>query len=145
MAAQGDIKKMYNAVKLVEEDCYVQCFLWRNMDENGEAKMYQITVNNIGVKPAGVIAATALYKSAAKFEGRYPKTVKQLREQSYMDDIGLTDTKMDILIKKNEQADKVLDHAGMKIKKWIFSGDDQNNVEVGSITDKLTTEDVELE
>ena len=26
VVAQGDIRKMYNAVKLAEEDCYVQCF-----------------------------------------------------------------------------------------------------------------------
>ena len=25
-AAQGDIRKMYNAVKFTEEDCYIQCF-----------------------------------------------------------------------------------------------------------------------
>ena len=62
-----------------------------------------------------------------------------------MDDIGLTDTGMDGLVMKTKQADKVLEHTSMKIKKWIFSGDDQNNIKVGSIMDKLTTKDVELE
>ena len=82
MVVQGDIRNMYNAVKLAEEDCYIQCFLWRNMNENREARTYQVIMNNIGVKPAGAIAATALYKSAEEFKGRYPEMVKQLREQS---------------------------------------------------------------
>ena len=27
-AAKGDVKKMYNCVRLTEQDAYVQCFLW---------------------------------------------------------------------------------------------------------------------
>ena len=63
-AAKGDVSKMYNCVRLVEEDAFMQCFLWRNLDPNQSPQTYQVTVNNIGVKPAGAIATMALHKSS---------------------------------------------------------------------------------
>ena len=33
----------------------------------------------------------------------------------------------------------------MKVKKWIISGDNQDEVEVGNLTHNLTLEDVEIE
>ena len=59
-AVIGDIRKMYNSILLEPEDCYVQCFLWRDMDPNREPVTYQVIANNIGVKPAGCIATVAL-------------------------------------------------------------------------------------
>ena len=32
-AAQGDIMKMFNAVELEYKDTFLQCFLWRDMDD----------------------------------------------------------------------------------------------------------------
>ena len=52
-AAIRDIRKMFNAVKLIEEDWYIQCFLWRGMDETVEPEVYQVVCNNFGIKPAG--------------------------------------------------------------------------------------------
>ena len=51
MAAKGDVAKMYNSVALEKEDAYIQCFLWRDLDLAAEPSVYQVTVNNIGVKP----------------------------------------------------------------------------------------------
>ena len=49
VAAKGDVRKMYNCVKLVREDAFMQCFLWRNLDPKQLPQTYQVTVNNIGV------------------------------------------------------------------------------------------------
>ena len=46
---------------------------------------------------------------------------------------------------KTKQADEVLAHANMKIKRWIVSGDNQDDVEVGSLVNCLTTEEAEVE
>ena len=51
-AAKGDVSKMYNAVGLAPEDCFIQCFLWRDLDVSTDPLVYQVVVNNIGVKPA---------------------------------------------------------------------------------------------
>ena len=60
VAVKGDVRKMYNCIRLVEEDAYVQCFLWRDLDPAKKADTYQVVVNNIGVKPAGAIAMLCL-------------------------------------------------------------------------------------
>ena len=77
---QGDVKKMFHAVKLCEADWFVQCFLWRNMDENAEPETYQVMCNNMGVKPADSIAKTALDLSADMYKEIYPSTLHQLKK-----------------------------------------------------------------
>ena len=47
--------------------------------------------------------------------------------------------------RKTKQADEVLYHANMKVKQWIVSGDNQDDVEVGSLTNCLTPEKAEVE
>ena len=79
-AALGDVKKMFNAVELAEVDWYVQCFLWIGMDETREPETYQVICNNMGVKPAGSIAKTALDKSANIHAEVYPETSQQLKD-----------------------------------------------------------------
>ena len=89
-AAKGDIRKMYNRVLLEEEDAFCQCFLWRDMDQSKEPEVYQVVVNNIGVKPAGAIATRAFHMSAEMHEDQFPETARMLKEQSYVDDLALT-------------------------------------------------------
>ena len=55
-AVQADVMKMFNAVELEYEDWFLQCFLWRGMDESKDPEIFQVIVNNMGVKPAGSIA-----------------------------------------------------------------------------------------
>ena len=132
-AVKGDVRKMYNGVALEIEDCYVQCFLWRDLDTSAEPKTLQVLVNNIGVKPAGSIATLALYKSCDLFEEKYPTTARQIKDNSYVDDLGLTgETKAEIR-NRVKQADEILAHANMKIKRWVFSGESSDSVEIGEL------------
>ena len=41
-AAQGDVSNMFNAVHLVKADWFLQCFLWRRMDEARELDTHQL-------------------------------------------------------------------------------------------------------
>ena len=132
VAAKGDVRKMYNCVQLSEEDAYLQCFLWRDLDASQEPKIYQVVVNNIGVKPAGAIAALALQKSSDLHADSFPVTSRQLKEKSYVDDVGLTAEDSSMLKQRTSEADIILKHANMAVKKWIYSGDVMNKfVEVG--------------
>ena len=115
------------------------------MDANKPPDIFQVIVNNIGVKPAGAIATTSMYKSAYYFKDRFPENVKQLKNQSYENDIGLTDSDDEKLGEKTKQVDEVLNHANMKVKQWIVSGDNQYDEEVGSLTDCLAPEKAEVE
>ena len=51
--AKSDVRKMYNTVLLEKEDCCVQIFLWRDMNDKKTPDTFQVIVNNIGVKDAG--------------------------------------------------------------------------------------------
>ena len=132
VAAKGDVKKMYNAVRLIPEDAFMQCFVWRNLDSSLQPRTYQVIVNNIGVKPAGAIATLALRKSTEVFDTQYPVTARQLREKSYVDDLGLTARNQEDLKKRTLEADIILKHANMRVKKWMYSGDNSGEpVNVG--------------
>ena len=87
------------------------------MDNNKLPETLQVIVNNVGVKPAGAIATTALYKSADVFEERFPETVEQIKNQSYVDDIRLTNLDDEKLARKTQQVDEILNHANMKVKR----------------------------
>ena len=116
VAAKGDIRKMYNCVKLVDADAFLQCFLWRDMDPKQEPKTFQVTVNNIGVKPAGAIATLALHKSAEIFKPRFPDAARQVQERSYVDDLGVTASNLGLLKKRRAEVDIILKHANVAVK-----------------------------
>ena len=144
VAAKGDVKKMYNCVRLAKEDAFMQCFLWRNLDVNQKPKTYQVLVNNIGVKPAGAIAALALQKSADIHVEEFADTSRQLKGKSYVDDLGLTAEDQDELKKRTIEADSILLHANMHVKKWVYSGDSQcESVEVGDTLNTALSLDLE--
>jgi len=79
---------MYNCIHLEVDDAYVQCFLWRNLDTSKDPVVYQVTANNIGIKPAGAISSLALQNSSDMHSDIYPVTSKQIKEKSYVDDLG---------------------------------------------------------
>ena len=145
VAAKGDVRKMYNCVKLETDDTFVQCFLWRNLDQSKEPATYQVTVNNIGIKPAGAIATLALQNSCEKFKDAYPVTAEQLVKKSYVDDLGVTAQGKDELLARTQEADEILKHAGMAVKKWICSGSDEELVLVGESSDATLADNGEVE
>ena len=132
-AAKGDVSKMYNCVRLVEEDAWVQCFLWRDLDLSKSPETYQVTVNNIGIKPAGAIATLALRKSAEKYSQMFPITVSQLKDKSYVDDLGMTAGNMSELKERTSEADIILSHANMRVKQWTYSKESQMSIPVGAV------------
>jgi len=145
VAAKGDVKKMYNCVKLTKEDAFEQCFLWRNLDVTQEPATYQVTVNNIGVKPAGAIATLAMHKSSDLFMNKFPVTALQLKDRSYVDDVGLTAKSMKLLEQRTNEADEILKHANMRVKKWVYSGDGTSDVVKLGESDLIQSIDSETE
>ena len=80
---------MLNAIHLKDEDACLQLFLWRE-EETSEPETYMVLLNNMGIKPAGSIAATTLYKSCNEFSTKYPVTSEEIKDSSYVDDLRLT-------------------------------------------------------
>ena len=99
----------------------------------------------MGIKPTGSIAKEAMDKSADLFEETYPNTAEQLKNGSYVDDLGVVEESREELRERTREADEILEHAGMKVHKWIYSGEDADSVELGNITNKLMANELELE
>ena len=130
-AAKGDIKKFYNSALLVEEDCHCQRFLWRDMQTDRPPDVYMVVVNNIGIRPSGTIATSMLEKTADMFVVTYPDAAMDLKEMSYVDDVGVGDNDLTKLKVKTSQIDEILAAGGMKCKKWIYSHESGEEVEFG--------------
>ena len=146
VAAKSDVKKMYNCIQLAPEDAYMQCFLWRNLDPKAEPSTYQVVVNNIGVKPAGAIATVALQKSCDVFSSTFPVTSLQIKNKSYVDDLGLSANTKEALKKRIAEADQILKHANMHVKKWVTSGETSTKeIEVGNTEDMTLMDNMEGE
>ena len=94
----------------------MQCLMWRNLDVEQQLQTYHVLVN-IGVKPAGAIATLSLYKSADLFQHPFPTTSQQIKDKSYIHDIGITGRTMDELRKRTVEADTILSHANMHVKR----------------------------
>ena len=121
IAFAGDISKMFNCIDIPKEDQMLHLFLWRNMEENVEPRVYAITTVNMGDRPSATIAQAVLRKTAEKEAERYPIETSIIRDNSYMDDImGSVDTIEEATaIIKN--IDMILKNAGFNIKEWILS------------------------
>ena len=97
----------------------------------------------MGVQPVGAIVSSALHKSADKFKEKYPKVSKQLKEDSYVDDLQLTSTQDKTELRLNtSRADKILVDADMKVKRWIYYGEEDVDVtaKISEIVDKLLSD-----
>ena len=90
-----------------------------------------VKVNNIGIKPSGCIATSALEKTCDMFSEKYPETSEELKDQSYVDDVGLGAPTIAELEQKVKEADEIFEAGGMKCKGWRFSHKARDEVEFG--------------
>ena len=137
VAAAADLSKFHNQVHLIKEDVHMQRFLWRGMQTDEPPKTYAVAVNNFGVKPANVIATSALHKSADCFANTYPIASAELKSQTYVDDELVAAPDDTTLREKTSQMDEICAHAAMPNKGWVYSGD-SDAAEV-SIADETNT------
>ena len=123
VAYTGDIKKMYNSVKITEFDQHCHRFLWRDMDMTVSPNIYVITAVNIGDRPSGTIATLALHKTAELEEKNYPIEAKLIKKSSYIDDIIDSTETIDEALSLTENITKILRKGNFIMKGWNTSGD----------------------
>ncbi|XP_068229104.1 uncharacterized protein [Palaemon carinicauda] len=122
----GDIKKMYNTVKLSEEDMHTHRFLWRNFELERDPSHYKLKTVTFGDKPSGSIAMMALRKTA-EINNCFPLASKMIVEDSYVDDIISSVNSKDCALERIKEVEEVLRLGGFQIKYWVLSGEDKDN------------------
>ena len=84
-AFRSDIRKMYNAVLLVESQ--YQLYLWHeNLDPNEQPKIKVIKTLIYGVRSSGNQAERALRVTVEKCRHLYPKAFDVITNDTYVDD-----------------------------------------------------------
>ena len=138
----ADISKFHNRVYLEEKDVHMQLFYWRDLKDDVKPSIHAVAVNNFGMKPASCIATCALQKSADCFAEVYPTESKELKEQTYVDDMLIAAENQTEIRLKAERIDEIGNHAGMPNKGWTFTGDDVSYGVIMGADDKNAEEKV---
>lgn len=122
VALVGDISKMYNSVLISEVDKMTHRFLWRDMNANREPDHYCLQTVTFGDRPSGVIAMTALHKTAEMFKDKHPETAAMIIDNSYVDDIIHSCGSKKEALEKIATAEDILSVGGFYMKQWVISG-----------------------
>ena len=87
-AVAGDIKKMYNSIKLAPGlEQHTHRFLWRDLDIQRKPDTYLLTSVTFGDRPAGAIANVALRKTAEMDKEKFPHAAQMVIDNSYVVDL----------------------------------------------------------
>ena len=122
VAAQGDISKMFYAVRVAKEDSMMQLFVWQFKGES-KIRTYRMSRLVMGNIPSTNMSIVAMQVNASRGDNqqKYPNAYKALVKDSYVDNTLITapnDEKLDEAIKETEL---VANSGGFFYKEWSRS------------------------
>ena len=112
----GDISKMYLQILLSEEDTFVHRYLWRDLDESQDPKVYALQRVTFGDKPSPDMASFVMIRIANENESQYPRAAVILKRDRYMDDLINSTKSQGEAEKSMTEVDSVLATGSFKIK-----------------------------
>lgn len=113
----ADIQKMFNQVKLNEEQWDCQRIFWREGPDE-EIKEYWITVVTFGLASSPYLAVRCVKQAAREAKKEYPEAAKVLEDDFYMDDMITGDDTVEKAIGIARGVDCVLTGAGFHLRKY---------------------------
>ena len=118
-----DIRKMYNAVKLAEEDWCYQLYLWHDLLSVTDSPHVKVIKTLIyGVKSSGNQAESGLRKTASIESKSYPRASQIIQKDVYVDDCLSGEDSWDSVVSTTDDLQLVLARGGFTVKGFIFSG-----------------------
>ena len=108
-AFHTDVQKMYNSVKLQEEDWCLQRYVWQeelNPQLIPEEKVIKTLI--YGVKSSGNQAERALRDTANKFKDDYPEVAQIVQKDIYVDDCISGENSMETVFQRADELAVVL-------------------------------------
>jgi len=122
VAFSGDVKRMYLAISVNEEDRDYIRFIWRN-EETGELEDHRFKKIPFGIKDAPFNACETFCHHASQFLEEYPDVVKTLIFKRWLDDVlSSVDTEEEAL-EMIECIIKIMAKGGFSLKKWVSSSE----------------------
>ena len=117
VAYSGDMRKMFNQVRIHPDDQVFHRFLWRT-NESEQPRVYQWVRLNFGDKPAPDIEAAAIKTLAKASEVQHSEGAKELCTHVYMDDIGGSRENEARCKKVTSEIDAILSTGEFQVKAW---------------------------
>ncbi|XP_068227392.1 uncharacterized protein [Palaemon carinicauda] len=115
---------MYNAVRLKELEQHTHRFVWRDADYSRPPNHHVLTAVGFGDRPSGVIAITALKKTASIKENEFPEINNIIDRNTYVDDDIFSCEDVNKAKKLMGNMNLVLNEGGFKFKHWIMSNNE---------------------
>ena len=122
-ALHSDVQKMYNTVKLREEDWSLQRYIWQpNLDLKCIPQEKVIKTLIYGVKSSGNQAERGIRMTSAMLKNEYPKVHQIVTKDIYVDDCLTGERSTHHLHQRADQLSLVLMKGGFNLKGFTFSG-----------------------
>ena len=83
----GDLQKAFLQINIDERDRDAQRTLWYDNLTDRNVVEYRLTRVIVGATPSPYVLGSTLQKHVRTFDKEYPKTVKALFEDSYVNDV----------------------------------------------------------
>ena len=117
VAIHTDIRKMYNTVKLREEDWCLQRYVWHNeLDPNQPPEEKVILTLIYGVKASGNQSERGLRETARFSKVEYPEVHRIVENDIYVDDCLTGETSKEIASQRADEIELVLQKGGFSLK-----------------------------
>ncbi|CAG7833197.1 unnamed protein product, partial [Allacma fusca] len=137
IALTGDIKEMYPQIKIIPEDQFSQCFLWRGMDRESEPKIFKITSMMFGTKSSPCSAQYIKNVNAQEFSNRFPDAANAIINYHYMDNYLDSFSTVSEAKSRYEEVFKIHQQGGFQMCGWSSNSKEL----ISHIPPELTTLD----
>ena len=123
-----DISKMYNTIRLDEQDWCFQRYIWQqNLDPCKIPEEKVIKTLIYGVKPSGNQAEYGLRKVAELSSKEFPLASKIIKSDVYVDDCISGESSMKEAIERADELELIVNRGGFNLKGVSFSGQDPDD------------------
>lgn len=117
IAVCGDIKKMFNQVRLSKEQWNLQRIFWRE-NKLEPLREYWLTVVTFGLTSSAHLAVRSVVQAAREAQEEFPEAANAIENDYYMDDCTTGESNESRAIKLAKDMYRVLKGAGFELCQW---------------------------
>ena len=137
-----DISKMYNTIRLEEQDWHYQTYIWQDeLNPSKIPKQKVIKTLIYGIRSSGNQAECGLRAIAQLFHENYPEVNTIIQNDVYVDDCITGESSTEEAFKRADELEIIINRGGFKLKGFTFSGmkpsedlsDDGDSIAVGGM------------
>ena len=135
----GDVKKAFLQIKLDQADRDAQRLFWYNNLEERKIIAYRFTRAIFDSAPSPYILGATFEKHVDHYKEAFPKTVKDLKDNTYVDDVQSGGDTKEELVRLKEEATKIMGEGGFQLHKWHSNAPVVDNKRTSELTEGETT------